>query len=39
MDQSHAQLTQLLTSAGFTAEQAAQALVATGGDADAAMNW
>jgi hypothetical protein len=39
MDQSHSQLTQLLTSAGFSAEQAAQALVATGGNVEAAMNW
>ncbi len=36
-DQSH--LTGFLTSAGFSPHQAAQALAATGGDADAAMNW
>ena len=39
MENSHSQLTQLLTSAGFSAEQAAQALAATGGNVEAAMNW
>ena len=41
---SHSQLTQLLagsalTSAGFSAEQAAQALAATGGNVEDAVNW
>jgi uncharacterized UBP type Zn finger protein len=38
-DEIQSQLTQLLTSAGFSAEQAAQALAATGGNVEAAMNW
>jgi hypothetical protein len=39
MDQSLSHQTQLLTSAGFSQQQAAQALAATGGDVEAAMNW
>jgi hypothetical protein len=39
MDQSLSHQTQLLTSAGFSQQQAVQALAATGGDVEAAMNW
>jgi uncharacterized UBP type Zn finger protein len=39
MDHNFKDLSQLLISAGFSHAQAIEALNATGGDVEAAMNW